>query len=164
MTPAELRTLREACGLSLPQLATLAGVQERTARYWESGQSNVPADVADVVLRLDGHLSLAAQQAVDAVADFARARPEGDLADIVFLRYRSDADLHRYRPEMVGLPATAHAAIVYRTRAVLAGSGIPCRIVYMVPDAYTDWRGARVDSETLRAEWAGLQVPEGDRL
>lgn len=159
MTPAELRTLREACGLSLPQLAALAGVQERTARYWESGQSGVPADVADVVLRLDAHLTLAAHQAVAVVADMARAHPGDALAEIVFLRYRSDADLHRYRADMQGLPATAHAAIVYRTRAALAEQRIPCRIVYMVPEAYQAWLGDGVDSETQRAAWAGLQVP-----
>lgn len=161
MTAAELRTLREACGLSLPQLAAMADVQERTARYWESGQSAVPADVADIVLKLDAHLNLCAHQAVAAVADFARAHPGQQLADIVLLRYRGDADLHRYRADMQGLPATTHAAIVYRTRAALEGEGIASRIVYMVPEAYQAWLGKRADTEAVRAAWAGLQVPEG---
>ena len=162
MTPAELRTLREACCLSLPQLAAAAGVQERTARYWESGHSGVPADVADLITRLDAQLTMASHQAVHVIAEFARAHPGAQLAEIVLIRYRTDADLQRFRIDMQGLPATTHAAIIYRTRAALAGEGIASRIVYMQPDDYTTWRGKRKDTEPLRAEWAVLQIPEKD--
>ena len=50
MTPAELKTIREACGLSQAWLAQRAQVNERTVRYWESGKSTVPDDVATLVL------------------------------------------------------------------------------------------------------------------
>ena len=159
MTPAELRTLREACGLTLPQLAAAAGVQERTARYWESGHSTVPADVAAMVQQLDAQLTQAAHQAVHVIAEHARAHPEQPL-EIVLIRYRTDADLHRYRADMAALPATTHAAILYRTRAALEGEGIPNRIVFMDPDSYEAWRGKAKDTEPLRAEWAALQIPE----
>ena len=46
MTPAELKTVREACGLPQSWLAHRAQVNERTVRYWESGKSSVPDDVA----------------------------------------------------------------------------------------------------------------------
>jgi len=160
MTPAELKTLREACGLSLPNLAALSGVQERTARYWESGQSTVPTDVADMISKLDLQLTLSANQAVHVIADHARANPDQQLEDIVLVRYKTDADLHRFRPDMQGLPATTHAAIIYRARAALQEADIQVRIIYMRPDDYTAWIGKRKDTEPTRAEWAALQIPE----
>lgn len=160
MTPAELKTLREACGLSLPNLAAMSGVQERTARYWESGQSAVPADVSDMISKLDLQLTIAANQAVHVIAEHARAHPDQQLTDIVLVRYKNDADLHRFRPDMQGLPTTCHAAIIYRTRAALQDADIPTRIVYMQPEAYTAWLGKRKDTEPTRAEWAALQIPE----
>lgn len=160
MTPAELKTLRAACGLSLPHLAALSGVQERTARYWESGQTIVPADVSAMITQLDAQLSQAAQQGVSTVTDYASAHPGQKLADVVLIRYKTDADLHRFRPDMRGLPTTSHAAIIYRARSLLARSGIPCRIVFMDPDDYINFRGLRQDTESTRAEWAALQIPE----
>lgn len=156
MTPAELKTVREACGLSLPQLATACGVQERTARYWESGSTPVPADVADLISKLDDRLTLASHQAINFIVDAARANPVRPL-DIVLIRYRTDADLHHYLPDMQGLPATTHAAMLYRTRSALDGDGIPSRIIYMRPDDYEAWLGKRKNTEPLRAEWAGTQ-------
>lgn len=159
MTPAELKTLREACGLSLPHLAALSGVQERTARYWESGQTIVPADVAAMITQLDAQLTHAAQQGASTITDYASAHPGQQLSDVVLVRYKSDADLHRFRPDMQGLPTTSHAAIIYRARTLLARSSIPCRIVFMAPDDYTAWLAKRQDTEATRAEWAALQIP-----
>ena len=56
MTPAELKTLREACGLPQSWLAHQAQVNERTVRYWESGKSSVPDDVAALISRIDAQL------------------------------------------------------------------------------------------------------------
>lgn len=153
MTPAELKTIREACGLTLPDLAAMAGVQERTARYWESGKSAVPADVEELINRLDISLTLAANQAVHLIAEHARKNPDAQI-DVVLIRYKTDDDLHRYRPDMQDLPATAHAAIIYRTRATLANADIPSRIIYMEPDAYSAWLGKRKDNEATRSAWA----------
>lgn len=162
MTPAELKTLREACGLSLPHLAALSGVQERTARYWESGTSRIPADVSAMIAQLDAQLTLAAHQGVHVIAEQARAHPDQPL-EIILIRYRTDADLHRYRTDMQALPASTHAAILYRTRAALESEGIPSRIVYMRPDDYEAWRGKRKDTEPLRAEWAAQQPLQGEQ-
>ena len=54
MTPAELKTIRESLGLTVQWLADRAGVKLRTVQYWESGRSGVPADVSELLLRIDG--------------------------------------------------------------------------------------------------------------
>lgn len=52
MTGAELQALREACGLDRDQFGEMCGVQGRSVKYWEM-RSGVPADVADLVLKLE---------------------------------------------------------------------------------------------------------------
>lgn len=160
MTPAELKTTREACGLSVPDLAALAGVQERTVRYWESGHTAVPDDVAETVQRIDAMLTQAADQAVAQVREL-QAQHGSVPEEIVLLRYPSTADLHLYQPEMRPLPATCHAAMLYRTRSALADLHVPSRIIYMDPAAYSAWLGRRKDTEAQRSAWAALQ-PVGE--
>jgi len=63
ITPAELKTVREGLGLTIGDLAVLAGVSERTARYWESGQqgrTTTPPDVAQMVWEIDRQVTAAA--------------------------------------------------------------------------------------------------------
>ncbi len=159
MTPAELKTLREACGLTLPQLGALSGVQERTARYWESGKSRIPADVSQRIKQLDDSLSHAAGQAVQQLTAQAAALPDGATLDTVLLRYRTDAELHNYRPDMYPFPAATHAALLYRVRDAAAEAGITCRIIYMDPPRYESWRSRQdmPDDEATRAAWAAVQ-------
>jgi transcriptional regulator with XRE-family HTH domain len=64
MTSEELKTLREACGLSQRHLSDMAAVNERTVRYWESGKSTVPEDVEALVAQLDETLETAALAAL----------------------------------------------------------------------------------------------------
>lgn len=156
MTPAELKTIREACGLSLPQLATMAGVQERTARYWESGHSSVPDDVAALVLNIDRTLDQAVAQALEVVRQQIAAHGGELPQEMVLLRYRTDADLAEFRADMAGMPASTHAALLYRTRAALADLHVASRIVYMEPDDYRAWLGREPDTEDRRAAWAAL--------
>lgn len=167
MTPAELRTLREACGLSLPQLAALCGVRERTARYWESGRSKVPSDVAATIAQLDASLTEAAHRSARLACHLCD-REAGALAqgsrprEIILLRYSTDADLAHYRPDMRHLSTTTHAALLYRTRSLLREEGLTCRIIYMRAHDYEAWRGQRPDDEATRAQWAALQRPDDD--
>ncbi len=159
MSPAEFKTLREACGLSLPQLAKLCGVLERSVRYWESGRSRVPADAARFVRQLDEMLSTSAAQAHATIAQAQQGKAPGEM-QITLLRYQSDADLHHYRPDMRPLPATAHAALLYRVATAMQEQGIPWRIVYLDTAAYEAWRADQgmPDGEATRSAWAALQV------
>lgn len=156
MTPAELKTLREAVGLSVPDLAELASVQERTVRYWESGRNQVPPDVEALVLGIDQQLDALAAQVMTVVREQIAAHG-GQPEDIVLLRYRENADLWHFRPDFKPLPTTTHGALLARCRAALADLHVKTRIVYMEPQAYGQWLDGRKDSEALRSEWAALQ-------
>lgn len=157
MTPSELKTIREAIGLTVPDLAALAGVQERTVRYWESGRSAVPADVQDQVLKIDAWLTAQAREALATVR--ALAAEVGALPESIhLLRYRASADLWRFQPAYKPLPVTVHAAALARTRTALADLHVRSVIVYMEPAEYSRWLEGRPDSAELRAAWAGEQA------
>jgi transcriptional regulator with XRE-family HTH domain len=156
MTPAELKTIREAVGLAVPDLAALADVQERTVRYWESGRNVVPDDVAQMALDLDARLDDLVAELVAFVKDAISLRG-GAPEDIALLRYRENADLWHFRPDFRPLPTTTHAALLARSRAALADLHVKTRIVYMDPQAYARWLDGRADSELARSVWAGLQ-------
>lgn len=156
MNPAELKTMREAVGLSVPDLAALTNVQERTVRYWEAGRNHVPPDVKALVLGIDQQLDYLVDQ-VRAVVRGQIAGHGGSPADIVLLRYRENADLWHFLPDFKPLPTTTHGALLARCRAALADLHVKTRIVYMEPQAYAQWMDGRKDSEALRSEWAALQ-------
>lgn len=121
MTSAELKTLREACGLSQGWLASRAGVNERTVRYWESGKSTVPDDVAALIAEIDETLDHAAMEAAEQARDLVAAH--GKPIAVTLFRYASDAELWEARKDMSGLPATCHAALLARARRRLIEDG-----------------------------------------
>mgnify|MGYP001434185880 FL=1 len=121
MTPAELKTLREACGLPQSWLAHQAQVNERTVRYWESGKSSVPDDVAALISRIDTQLDTAARGALEQAQALATAH--GEPQDVTLYRYDTDAELWERRPDMAGLPVTCHAALLARARRLLSAAG-----------------------------------------
>ena len=121
MTPAELKTIREACGLPQSWLAARAGVNERTVRYWESGKSSVPDDVAALISRIDAQLDTAARGALDQAQALATAH--GAPQEVTLYRYDTDAELWERRPDMAGLPVTCHAALLARARRMLGAAG-----------------------------------------
>ena len=118
MTPAELKTLRESLGLPVQWLAERANVQRRTVEYWEAGRSKVPADVAETILRIDAQFAEATRQAL-AVVDEQTAKQGQPPETVRLYRYRDDAELWAARPDMRGLPVTAHAALLARVRTAL---------------------------------------------
>lgn len=155
MSPAEFKTLREYLGLTITWVAERAGVGVRTVQYWESGRSKVPADVINMLTALDSNAERAVSEALKlAMAMTADQRPER----IVLLRYLTDADLHRYRPDMTGLPTTAHAALLARVQRALWALGLQVSIEYMQPEAYETWLDGRSDNEAMRAAWAASKT------
>ena len=54
----ELKCLRESLHLSQQHLANIAGVKDRTVRYWESGHTKVPADVVISLKEINNDINI----------------------------------------------------------------------------------------------------------
>jgi len=156
LTAAELKTIRESCGLTVPDFASLVGVDERTLRYWESGKTAPKtADIYDLLLGVNDRIEVCVAQAVQQVKAIIAAH--GKPAEIALLRYRENADLWHYLPDWRPLPCTCHGAMLARTRSALADLHVATKIVYLDVPRYVAWLNGRADNSALRAEWAGLQ-------
>ena len=129
MTSAELKTLRESLGLPVQWLSERANVQRRSVEYWEAGRSRVPADVAELLLQIDAQFAEATRQAL-AVVDEQTAKQGRPPKTVRLYRYRDDAALWEARPDMRGLPVTAHAALLARVRIALQDRGQSVAIEY----------------------------------
>jgi len=160
MNGAEFKTIRESCGLSVPDMAKFAvsprtgePVGERTIRYWEAGSVPVPGDVADLLTKLDEMLSNSAEKTLEWYRNSLKQHGIGP--EMVYLvRYKKNEDLWQYRPDMEGLPATCHAALINRARLALWEAGCATTIVWMETSEYSRWLSGKKDSESLRAQWA----------
>lgn len=158
MTSAELKTKREGLGLSVPFLAKLANVQERTVRYWESGKNPVPNDVENLINRIDKIIQNAAEQAV---LQFVDARTSvNNVKNVVLLRYKTDEDLWDYQKDFAPLPATCHAAMLNRVRLGVEKNGGKVEIVYFEAENYELWRKEQGldDSAGTRAAWGTIKI------
>jgi len=157
MTAAEFRTLRDALGLSVEACCRIFAVADRTIRRWDAGRLPVPPQVAAELRAIDADYDAAAgaaaRRCAELIAHHGGAPPEGGA---ILLRYRTDDDLARYRPDLRHLGTQAHGAMIDRAaRALRAECGIEPRIEWLDPYAYEAWRGRRPDSEGLRSAWAG---------
>lgn len=128
MTPAELKTYREALGLPVSWVADAAGVQRRTVEYWESGKSPVPQDVAEMIRGLDLIQKNSAEQALRVAVEQRELR--GQPGKVTLKRYRHDAALWDGRPDMKGFPVTFHAQILSRARILLEEAGFSVELLY----------------------------------
>lgn len=129
MTPAELKTNREALGLTVGWLAAQAGVGERTVRYWEAGRNQVPDDVAALIVRIESQTRTMVTNALAQVDQVIRAQGrEPEAVDL--RRYATDAELWRAHPGFKPLPATWHAVTLARIARALESRGIPSVIEY----------------------------------
>lgn len=75
----------------------------------------MPADVAETILRIDAQFAEAVRQVL-AVVDEQTAKQGQPPETVRLYRYRDDAELWAARPDMRGLPVTAHAALLARVR------------------------------------------------
>lgn len=128
MNPAEFKTLREALGLTLNWVAEQAGVGIRTCQYWESGRSDPPADVVEMLQRLDAQIDRVVIETLDTYADVAETH--GEPENIELYRYRENIDLWNSKPEMRPLPVTYHAAMLFRIAKALRNIGLTVSITY----------------------------------
>ena len=160
MRSADLRTLRESLGLSIEWCTSNARkgdapVHNRTWRHWEAGRNPVPKDIAKWITAMTGKVDMIVTQGVQFISD---RKPE----KVILIRYRTDEDLWRFRPDMRGFPTTYHVAILSRIRCDLWKLGIKSVVEYLEPDAYLTWLGDREDTEELRLVWASEQVTDDD--
>ena len=88
----------------MPHNRLIAGVKMRTAQYWKAGRMAVPADVASMLDRIDKTLDSTVARAVAHINDLSERH--GAPAEKTPVRYRTDTDLWRFRPDMKPLPAT----------------------------------------------------------
>lgn len=152
MTAAEFKTIRESLGLTAQWIADQAGVKLRTAQYWEAGRMAVPVGVAKMLKGIDETIQSSVANALAHVDQLSNQH--GEPSEITLLRYRTDADLWRFRPDMKPLPATTHAAMLARLSRGLRSRGIPSIIKFMEPVQYLAWLNGRSDTESERSAWA----------
>jgi len=80
MSPAELRMVRDYLGLTGEWLAAQLGVQLRTVRRWEHGQSSIPDGVREQMELLEGIAAETVGALVDALGsarDVVLTIPDG---------------------------------------------------------------------------------------
>jgi hypothetical protein len=121
MTPAEYDTRRRFLGLSVEEAAQLHGVQDRSTRRWARGDSPIPANAINDLLRLEGAMT----RAVDQALALARGRTPDDL--VVLYRHRTPEALAQ-SPHAAGLPLGAHAMLIGWTADALAAAGVEVAI------------------------------------
>jgi hypothetical protein len=143
VTPAELKTTREALGLSSDWVAQVGGVAVRTVRHWEGGAARVPSDIAE-------RLEDLARQVASHVASLLTATPPGP---VTLLRYRDEATLR----QATGLswPVSTHAIAQLRVIAELRDRGMPARLIWFNSEEYRSWAAAQ-DRPTPQG-WADTQ-------
>jgi DNA-binding transcriptional regulator YiaG len=126
MTGAELQTLRETCGLTRDELATLADVQARTVKHWETRPGGVPADVA----RLISELESAMRQAVIAQTEAALLAhaPRGKDTPVILVRYREAQDIPA--AAWGTMPPSMQGAAILRIRLALLSRGYLVRVIW----------------------------------
>ena len=137
VTPAELKTAREALGLPSEWVADTAQVALRTVRHWETGATRVPDDVAAAVELL----------AADICAHARGLLGEHTAGPVTLLRYRDEETLR----EHTGLawPPATHAIAQLRER------GITARLIWFDQPDYTTW--AVQQPHPTPTDWAAQQ-------
>lgn len=117
MNPIELRSRREALGLSQVSLADLLGVKQDKVSLWEYGKRPIPEGI-------DRHLAEweeTVEELVDAAGETIERieAAEGCPAEpLVLAVFSSDEALWVAHPEMDGTPAVLHRVAMARTRAM----------------------------------------------
>lgn len=128
MTPAELKTLREALGLTCQWLADEAGVSMRTVQYWEAGRTAVPSDVAQILVMLDERVSAASKR----LATDAEASARSPRERVTLTRYRCVEEMLAAGLALSEIPFGAQSAVIYRAKKLLEVAGLSVKIEFLI--------------------------------
>lgn len=130
MTPAEYRTLREACGLSKQDAATFHNVAPRTIEHWEAGKNPVPDGVAEELRLLDLNINAAVQHKLDRLPAFSsEAKP------FMLKRHRTAEEYVGSRHHRLGLPFACDGVVAARAAYLLERKGARYMISWSDPAA-----------------------------
>ena len=130
MTPAEYRTMREACGLSQQSAAPFHGVTYRAIQQWEAGVNRVPARTAEEIRALDVRISDGASALIAAQGRRSRTAPPVRL-----FRWRTqDAYEATHGAKATSLPFGAYNAMLGRAMSRMLIEGRPY-VVEWAPEA-----------------------------
>lgn len=144
MKPIELKAARETLGLTVEEAAEhIGGVTRRSWLYFESGDRQIKADIADKVRALIDRR----REVLESVQQ-QMLRAEGDFSGIAVIYYPT--------PEYCG------SVLDWRfsqslARELVATHG--AKLVKFDPGAYAEWLalGNNLDTEQHRAMWAAQQ-------
>lgn len=115
MDAGELQTVREYLGLTTEAIAGMLNVRHDTYRRWESGREPIPERVRQEVEDVEEYTARAVDDVVQALMD----APEPAVRV-----YRTDAGLHRARPDLSHLPARWWRHVAYRAADFVPGVAI----------------------------------------
>lgn len=122
-------------------------------RYWETGRMAVPDDVERLIIELEKTSERACKEALNAIK--RSTEKLGKPREVMLVRYRTDDELWKYRPDMKGLPTAYHGAVVAR---VMRAADVEIVAEWLDSEAYDEWLKAtkQKDSEGLRAQFVGM--------
>lgn len=101
MTGAELKIIREQCGLTFAEFGELAGVADKSVRGWETTtEMRVPVDVADMAR--DMHVNLLEMKAT-ILDEYKTAKPGDEVVLNLWRRKGRSADSVALRNSAAGL-------------------------------------------------------------
>jgi transcriptional regulator with XRE-family HTH domain len=131
ITPAEYRTLREACGLSQQDAANFHDVAIRTIAHWETGRNNVPSGAAQELRGLSATIERGVQNILTLIAeiDVKHEAPE----EITLYRYRTLDDYTGSRADQEGLAWPCHNAMLGRAMLAIRRMGRTVVIAWADP-------------------------------
>ena len=163
MTGAELQALREACGLDRDQFGEMCGVQGRSIKYWEMGQTNhgVPADVEALVLDLVGKNS-AQRHDMTAIARnlFSDLRLNGrNVRQIAELLLEMDDKVSREAETEIKRLTSAANVVLMRTADPLK-TEVSSRVYMALRRICQNVRLVSFDYKAYRAQLSGQDTPE----
>jgi transcriptional regulator with XRE-family HTH domain len=115
MSPAELKTWREAVGLSSTNLADLIGVETRAVNRWEAGTNTMPPGVSEGLQAL--------RKSIGATMDTLRHQLLAERPAVLY-RFREPIDMKHHARALwdAGLSVQGHAAVLW---AVHLETGAP---------------------------------------
>lgn len=125
MNGAELKTLREALVLPIAWCSGFFKVAERSWRFWESGNGNIPEEIIQTLNGLAVKMESTAIKAADMIISTS-------VKEFTLYRYKTDNDLWEAMPDMrkYKLPASYHAKTLFLTKRKLEENNVKCDIVY----------------------------------